>query len=154
MNRRGLFTAAAGLLGAVGLTRRAAAATPAEQTGRHRLALHVDRNDTAVMNLALGNAHNAAAYYRERGESVALELVAYGPGLTMLRADRSPVAERIAATRQQLPQMVFSACNNTLNALRKAEGKDIPLLPEATIVPAGIVRLIELQEQGWTYVKP
>lgn len=153
MNRRGLMTAAAGLLAVVGAARRAAAAEPGPG-GRHRLAFHIDRNDAAVMNLALNNLHSAAAYYADRGEPVALEVVAYGPGITMLRADLSPVKERIAEMRQKLPQIVFSACNNTLRALKKAEGKDIPLLPEATIVPAGVVRLAELQEQGWSYIKP
>ena len=153
MKRRGLLTTAAVFLAAAGAWRRAAAAQ-AGPGGTHRLVLHVDRNDPEAMNLALHNAHNAAGYYADRGEHVSLELVAYGPGIAMLRADKSPVKDRVAETRQKLPQMVFSACNNTLAALKKAEGKDIPLLPEATIVPAGIVRLVELQEQGWSYVKP
>jgi hypothetical protein len=38
--------------------------------------------------------------------------------------------------------------------MEKAEGHAIPMMPEATIVPAGIVHLSELQEQGWSYVKP
>ncbi len=147
MDRRLLLTATA-FLGALA-TRRAAAGAPAS----HRLALHVDRNDATVMNMALGNAGNAAAAFAERGESIAIELVAYGPGLTMLRADTSPVKERLAALHEKLPQMVFSACHNTLQLMQRTEGKDIPLLPPARIVPAGVVRLIELQEQGWSYVK-
>ena len=147
MDRRLLLTATA-FLGALA-TRRAAAGAPAS----HRLALHVDRNDATVMNMALGNAGNAAAAFAERGESIAIELVAYGPGLTMLRADTSPVKERLALLHEKLPQMVFSACHNTLQLMQRTEGKDIPLLPPARIVPAGVVRLIELQEQGWSYVK-
>ncbi len=148
MDRRLLLTVTA-LIGALGASRGAKAAAPAA----HRLALHVDRNDPVVMNMALGNAGNAAKAFAGRGESIEIELVAYGPGLTMLRADTSPVKERLAATHAELPQMVFSACHNTLEAMRRAEGKDIALLPPARIVPAGIVRLIELQEQGWSYVK-
>ncbi len=151
MKRRLLLTAATGLLGAFAALRRGEAAPAA---AAHRLALHVDRNDAQVMNIALGNAGNAAAYFAARGETLAIELVAYGPGLHMLRADSSPVKERIAETHEKLPQMVFSACNNTLQAMQRAEHKEIPLLPQARIVPAGIVRLIELQEQGFRYVKP
>ena len=120
---------------------------------KHRLVIQVDQDDPAVMNLALNNATNVIDYYRAKGETVDLDIVTYGPGLTMLRADTSPVKERLAATHEALPQMVFSACHNTLEAMRRAEGKDIPLLPPARIVPAGIARLIELQEQGWSYVK-
>jgi intracellular sulfur oxidation DsrE/DsrF family protein len=50
--------------------------------------------------------------------------------------------------------MTFSACGNTLNAQTKQEGKEITLVPEARIVPAGIARIMELQEQHWTYVRP
>jgi uncharacterized protein len=151
MRRRLLLTAASGLLGTLATLRRGEAA-PA-RTSR-RLALHVDRDDPEIMNMALGNAGNAAAYFAEHGETLAIELVAYGPGLHMLRADTSPVKERVAETRAKLPHMVFSACNNTLHGMERAENKTIPLLPEARIVPAGIVRLIELQEQGFRYVKP
>jgi intracellular sulfur oxidation DsrE/DsrF family protein len=147
MDRRLLLTAPA-VLGALGAPRSARSAAPS-----HRLALHVDRNEATIMNMALGNAGNAAAAFAARGEDIALELVAYGPGLTMLRADTSPVKDRLAALHEKLPQMVFSACHNTLEAVRRAEGKDIPLLPQARIVPSGVVRLIELQEQGWSYIK-
>jgi uncharacterized protein len=151
MKRRMLLSAAGGFLGTFALLRRGKAAPGA---AAHRLALHVDHNDPAVMNMALGNAGNAADYFAGRGETLVIELVAYGPGLHMLRADTSPVKERLAETHQKLPQMTFSACNNTLQFMKRTEGKDIPLLPEARIVPAGIVRLIELQERGFRYVKP
>ena len=38
--------------------------------------------------------------------------------------------------------------------MSKVESKDIPLISEATVVKSGVVRVMELQEQGWTYVKP
>ena len=38
--------------------------------------------------------------------------------------------------------------------LEKAEGHAIPIVPEATVVPSGVVRLMELQEAGWSYVRP
>jgi len=105
------------------------------------------------MNMALGNAANAAAYFSGLGETIALELVAYGPGLHMLRADTSPVREHLAEIHKTLPQMIFSGCNNTLQAMQKNEGKEIALVREARIVPAGIVRLVQLQEEGWSYVR-
>src|SRR4051794_28453376 len=53
----------------------------------HRVAIQVDQNDPDVMNLALNNAKNVIEHYRGRGEKVDVEIVAYGPGLHMLRAD-------------------------------------------------------------------
>ena len=55
--------------------------------GHHRLLIQVDQNDPAVMNLALNNAANVIAYYRSKGEDVDVDVVTYGPGLHMLRAD-------------------------------------------------------------------
>jgi hypothetical protein len=53
-----------------------------------------------------------------------------------------------------MPEVRLSACNNTLQGMEAAERKKIELMPEATIVPSGVVRLMELQEQGWSYVRP
>ena len=120
----------------------------------HYLAIHVDDNDKGKMNIALNNAANVTKYYEEKGEKVEIEIVAYGPGLHMYRADTSPVKTRIAAMSLEHENLKFSACGNTLNGMTKKEGKMPELIGEATIVPSGVVRLMELQEQGWTYIRP
>lgn len=122
--------------------------------GGHRLVLQVDTNDPTAMNLALNNATAAREYYGSRHEPIAIEIVAYGPGLHMLRADTSPIKARLAAFHSSMPDVRLSACNNTLQGMETAEGKKVELMPEATIVPSGVVRLMELQEQGWSYVRP
>jgi intracellular sulfur oxidation DsrE/DsrF family protein len=120
----------------------------------HKLALHVDQNDPAVMNLALNNAANVKAYYAAKGEEVKIEIVAYGPGLKMYTMD-SPVKERIAAMSLEYPdEMQFSACGNTLKKMSEKAGKDVKLLSEAVVVPAGVVRLMELHEDGYNYIRP
>jgi hypothetical protein len=121
---------------------------------RHRLAIHVDQNDPAVMNLALNNAANVVQHYSAAGEEVEIEIVAYGPGLHMLREDTSPVKARVKSIRESMPNVAFSACGNTSEAMKKAEGKEIPLLKQARIFPSGVVRLMELQEKGWSYLRP
>ena len=120
----------------------------------HRLILQVNTNDPAVMNLALNNATNVAQYYNDLFEKVTIEIVAFGPGLHMLRDDTSPVKERIKAIKQSRPEISFKACGNTRENMSKVENKEIPIIPEATVVKSGVVRVMELQEQGWTYVKP
>jgi uncharacterized protein len=131
------------------------AVTAHAQGGKpHRLAIQVDQNDPAVMNLALGNARNVIKYYREKGEDVQVEFVAYGPGLNMLRADTSPVKDRIAELVSVDPKVVFSACNNSKEAMEKREGHPITIIPQARIVPSGVVRIMQLEEEGWSYVRP
>jgi uncharacterized protein len=122
----------------------------------HRIAIQVDQNDPQVMNLALNNATNVIEYYRGRHEDVDVDIVTYGPGLHMLRSDTSPVQDRIKRLKDMAfpGKIQFSACNNTKQGMEKAEGHAISILPDATIVPSGVVRLMELQEQGWSYVRP
>ncbi|TAI64658.1 hypothetical protein CWO89_17725 [Bradyrhizobium sp. Leo170] len=119
----------------------------------HQLLLQVNSNDPAMMNLALNNATNVAQYYRNLGEEVSIEVVTFGPGLHMLRDDTSPVKARIEGLAMSNPEISFKACGNTQENMRKAENKDINLVPQATIVKSGVVRVLELQEQGWSYVK-
>jgi uncharacterized protein len=119
----------------------------------HQLLLQVNSNEPAMMNLALNNATNVAQYYRNLGENVSIEVVTFGPGLHMLRDDTSPVKARIEGLAMSNPEISFKACGNTQENMRKAENKDINLIPQATIVKSGVVRVMELQEQGWTYVK-
>jgi len=125
-------------------------------TKPHRVALQVNQNDPQVMNLALNNATNVLEYYRGKHEEVEIDIVTYGPGLHMLRADTSPVQDRLKRLKEMaFPGKVqFSACNNTKQGMEKTEGKAISVIPDATIVPSGVVRIMELQEQGWSYVRP
>jgi intracellular sulfur oxidation DsrE/DsrF family protein len=140
----------------IALLSMAFASTALAEGKTHRIAIHVDQNDPQVMNMALNNATNVIEYYRARNEDVELEVVTYGPGLNMLRADTSPVQDRIKHLKELASpgKIQFSACNNTKMGMEKTEGHAIAILPDATIVPSGVIRLMELQEQGWSYVRP
>ena len=120
----------------------------------HRLILQVNTNDPAMMNLALNNATNVTQYYKDLGAKVTVEIVTFGPGLHMLRDDTSPVKARIKAISESTPSISFAACGNTRENMSKVESKEIPMIAEAKVVKSGVVRVMELQEQGWSYVKP
>ena len=132
----------------------AAMARAVPVSGTHRLILQVNTNDPAAMNLALNNATNVTQHYKELGEKVKIELVTFGPGLHMLRDDTSPVKARIEQMALSTPEVSFKACGNTREKMQQAEHKDIPIVSQAQMVPSGVVRVMELQETGWTYVKP
>jgi uncharacterized protein len=137
---------------------RAAFARMAEpatvKSKEHHLILQVNTNDAAAMNLTLNNAMNVTQYYKDRDEKVKIEVITFGPGLNMLREDTSPVKARIETMALSTPEVSFKACGNTQENMRKAENKDIPIIPQAQVVKSGVVRVMELEEQGWTYVKP
>ncbi len=119
----------------------------------HRVIIQVTQNDPAVMTLALNNAENLTKYYQDKGEKYQIEFVFYGAGLSMVRSDTSPVKDRLTAMAAN-KNVTFSGCGNTLGKQSKAENKEITLVPEARLVSAGIARVVELQEQGWSYVRP
>jgi uncharacterized protein len=141
---------------AVGLLAIAGSAARAQDVKPHRVVIQIDQNDPEVMNLVLNNAKNVLEYYKSKNEDAEVEIVAYGPGLHMLRDDTSPVKDRIKqmAEANSSPKIVFSACNNTKQGMEKREGHPITIIPQATIVPSGVVRVMQLEEQGYSYVKP
>ena len=134
-----------------------AAKTKVQQPAKpHRVLIQVDQNDPAVMNLALNNATNIIEYYRSKGTEVAVDVVTYGPGLNMLRADTSPVLDRIKQLKSvAFPSTIqFSACNVTRQGMEKKEGHPIDIVSDAVVVPSGVIHLMELQEEGWSYIRP
>ncbi|HEX2887880.1 hypothetical protein [Vineibacter terrae] len=120
----------------------------------HRLALQVSDNDPDKMNAALNVAANVSRLYTDRGDEVDVVIVAFNAGLHMLRADTSPVKARLDSFAKSMPNVRFDACDNTIQGMKKREGKDIPIVPQAKIVPAGVVTLMELAEQGWVIIRP
>jgi len=126
----------------------------AQQSTEHRLVLQVDTADAETMNLALNNAMNAKRFYDAEGQAVVIEIVTYGPGITMLRSDTSPVKDRIKEAKTSIPNLALSMCGNTKAGVEKREGRAITPLDGVKVVPAGIVRIMELQEQGYSYARP
>ncbi len=121
---------------------------------QHRVVIQVSENDSKIMNLALNNAGNVATFYEQSSEAVQIEIVAYGPGLNMVRSDTSPVKDRLAGLVGRPEPITFIGCGNTMSAQSKQEGEEFSLLPETHSVPTGIGSIVQLQEQGWTYIRP
>ena len=120
----------------------------------HRMVVQVSRDDVEGMNLALGNLMASNRFFGSRGETFQAELVTFGPGITMLREDKSPVKDRIESARKAIPNLVLSMCGNAKAAAEDREGYLITPLPGVDVVASGVVRVMELQEQGWTYIRP
>lgn len=119
----------------------------------HHIAVHVDDGDPRVMNMALNNVENVISYYEEQGDKVVVEVVAYGPGL-MMYLDGSPVSSRLSTMSLEHEGVTFAACANTMDKMSEKKGSPVELVSEATIVPSGVVRLVELQGQGYAYIRP
>lgn len=151
VTRRSAMAAGGALVLAFGLR---AGGARAEVPDVPKVAIHVDEDDPAVMNMALNNAVNIIRHYQGAGKTAVVEIVTYGPGITMLRSDLSPVASRVSDLGMQHETLRFSVCLNTVQSIAQRTQKDVPLMPEAEVVPSGAVRLMELQYEGYTYLRP
>jgi hypothetical protein len=139
------FVAAAGTLLA-GAFFASRAQSAAKDDRPNKLVIQVSDNDPGKWGLALNNAQNVVS---DLGAStVALEIVVYGPGIGMLKSD-SPMAARIAAALKGGMQIV--ACENTLKAQKLTHAD---MLPDIGYVPAGVVELMQKQQQGYAYIRP
>ncbi|MDX2157993.1 MAG: DsrE family protein [Hyphomicrobiaceae bacterium] len=129
-----------------------ALAQGAKPTDTYKVALQVSESDPKILNLALNNVENMIAEYKKLGKKV--EVVAYGPGLDIFREDKSPVKARVQTIGLANQNVTFSACTVTHGKAEKSEGHAVKIMSEAKMVPSGVLRLVELQRNGWAYIKP
>ena len=113
---------------------------------QEKVVFQVSDADPAKWNLTLNNIRNVQ---QDLGAGkVEVEVVAYGPGIGMLKLE-SPVAQRVADALGQGVKVV--ACENTLTAQKLGRAD---MLPNIAYVPAGVVELMRKQQQGWAYIRP
>ena len=113
---------------------------------KHKVVFQVSDADPAKWNLTLNNAKNVQ---QELGaDKVEIEVVAYGPGIGMLKAD-AIIANRVSEAAQAGVKLV--ACENTMTAqhISKADMSN-----DISYAPAGVVELMQRQREGWAYIRP
>jgi uncharacterized protein len=124
----------------------AALAPLGAQAQAYKVVLQVSDADPAKWNLALNNANNIQ---HDLGKgNVAIEIVAYGPGLAMLKGD-SKVSARLA---QALDHSIgLMACENTM---RNTKTPKEEMYSGISYVDAGVVHIMKRQREGWQYIRP
>ena len=140
MNRRTAlaFLAMTAALPAMAQQKKAAA--------KQRVVIQVSDDDPAKWTLALNNARNIQADLGK--DNVLVEIVAYGPGLEMMKAE-SKVADRLAAALDS--NVGLLACENTMHNT-KVNQADIA--GGVKFVPAGVTHIMKRQAEGWAYIRP
>lgn len=111
-----------------------------------KVVLQVSDNDPGKWNLALNNAKNIQADLG--AANVTIEIVAYGPGINMLKMD-SAVGGRVDQALSDGVKVV--ACENTMRNAKLTKGD---MLNKVGYVPSGVVELMQKQQQGWSYLRP
>ncbi len=142
-----------GLLGALPVQAQTVGAKAIDAVGgnslaEHHIVLQETDSDLQRQTLVLNVASNLLQAY---GDNVDIEIVAFGPGITLLFANNEH-AKRIGSLAQQ--GVRFSACMNSLKNATQRLGYEPKLNPVAKKVPAGIVRVIDLVDAGYILVRP
>jgi uncharacterized protein len=117
-----------------------AAAAPA------RVVVQVSEADPARWNLVLNNVKNLQDDLG--ANNVTIEIVAYGPGIGMLKFD-APTNSRV--TDAVKAGVLVQACENTMRNQKLVRAD---MHPNVTYVPAGVTRIVQRQQEGWAYLRP
>jgi hypothetical protein len=142
--RRSTLAATVAALLTLNLAPAGAQTAPADKP--HKVVIQVSDADPAKWNLALNNARNVQ---NDLGnDQVAVEIVAYGPGIGMLKMD-SAAGGRITEAMSTGVSVV--ACENTMKGLKLTKAD---MLGGIGYVPAGVVELMQRQKQGYAYIRP
>jgi len=124
-------------------------ALPDKPFAEHRLVLQLSDNDPKKQGLVISIAYNLLKFYGP--DRIAIEVVTFGPGIDLLRADN--------ANRQLVDSLVaqgvqFDLCMNTVETIERETGRRPQLNPNAVPVEAGVAQILALTENGYTLVRP
>jgi len=122
---------------------------PEEPFAEQKVALQVSNGNPAAQRRVLMVARMVLQEYGM--DRVAVEVVGMGPGMKVLLADTKH-ADLISSLADQ--GVRFSACHNTYQFMAKRKGQEPELHPDVQLVPAGVARLLKLEDAGYTIIKP
>ena len=125
------------------------AVVSADSHTKNKIVIQVSTDDPRTQKIALNNAVNMQKLYGI--DNIQIEIVAYGPGLDLL-TQKSTQASRVTSLAMQ--DITFSACGNTMKKVAEKSGKMPELLEGVGQVTAGVARIMELQQQGYAYIRP
>jgi uncharacterized protein len=124
----------------------ATAQTAQKSSVKNKLVIQVSDADPKKWGLALNNAKNVQQDLGK--DQVEIEIVAYGPGLGMLKLD-SEVGGRVTEAIGDGVKLV--ACENTMTNQKLTKDD---MLPKLGYVKAGVVEIMQKQQQGYAYIRP
>jgi intracellular sulfur oxidation DsrE/DsrF family protein len=143
---RRLFLSRAALAAAAATLSGATASALAQTAAKTRVVVQVSEDDPARWNLALNNVKNLQQDFG--AANITVEIVAYGPGIGMLKLESQVASRLLEATNAGV---AVNACENTMRGQKLVKAD---MLANVTYVPAGVVEIVKRQQEGWAYLRP
>jgi uncharacterized protein len=131
------------------IARAEPAPLPDKPFAEHRIVLQLSDNDPKKQALVISVAYNLLKLYDP--DKVAIEVVAFGPGIDLLRIgnDNRKLIESLVAQGVR-----FDVCLNTVDTIERETGKRPDIIPAAIPVQVGVGQILSLTENGYTLVRP
>ena len=122
---------------------------PEKPFAEHRIVLQLSDNDPKKQSLVISVAYNLLKFYDP--DKVAIEVVAFGPGIDLLRPENTnrKLVESLVAQGVR-----FDVCLNTVDTIERETGKRPEFISVATPVQVGVGQILALTENGYTLVRP
>jgi intracellular sulfur oxidation DsrE/DsrF family protein len=138
---------AAAMVGPLALAQQAA--LPDKPFAEHRIVLQLSDSDPKKQGLVISVANNLLKFYDP--DKVAIEVVAFGPGIDLLRPENAnrKLVESLVAQGVRV-----DVCLNTVDTIERETGKRPDIIPAATPVQVGVGQILLLTENGYTLVRP
>lgn len=118
-----------------------------------RVLVHLTSSDSDTGLNTLNNLESMLQEFRHNSQDVEVLVVANGHGINLLRQGTTTVGDLIARLTNEYKNLSFAACKSTIDDIEIAEGAEVELIPQARLIESGIVEVIKLQQQGWTYIR-
>jgi len=115
----------------------------------HKIVLQLSDNDPRKQALVISVANNLLKFYDP--DKVAIEVVAFGPGIDLLRSE-NPSRKLVESLIAQ--SVRFDVCLNTVDTIERETGRRPDIIPAATPVQVGVGQILLLTENGYTLVRP
>ena len=114
------------------------------------IVLQLGDDDAKTQARVINVANNLIKHYGGP-DFVNIEIVAYGPGISILYPD-NPNAERISSLL--VSEVKFVGCMNTVETITRITGKKPELIPATIPVKTGVAHLVDRAMQGYVVIRP
>lgn len=146
---RGMLAATLLIVTSATLARAQQAPLQDKPFAEHKVVLQLSDNDPKKQGLAISVASNLMKFYDP--DKVAVEIVAFGPGIDLLRPE-NPNRKLVESLVAQGARV--DICLNTVDTLERESGKRPEFISAATPVQVGVAQILFLTENGYTLVRP
>jgi intracellular sulfur oxidation DsrE/DsrF family protein len=142
-------------LGAMQLTKPASQSTTlaSAHDSITKVLVHLTSADVDAGMNTLDNLQQLLDSYARKQQKVLVEVVANGDGIKLLDSKNIGISKRIRELSAQHDNLTFAACKNTINQMRINKGLVVNLIPQVKLIDSGVVKVIERQNEGWTYIR-